>query len=76
MTDREFDVVLFGAGGFVGSLTAVHLAAVAGPQVRIALAGRSAGRLQQVRRQLGESAEHWALIEVDAADAVLSLIHI
>ena len=70
MTDREFDVVLFGAGGFVGSLTAVHLAAVAGPQVRIALAGRSAGRLQQVRRQLGESAEHWALIEVDAADAV------
>ena len=42
---REFDIVLFGATGFVGRLTARHLAAEADPTVRIALAGRSLPRL-------------------------------
>lgn len=69
MADREFDVVLFGATGFVGSLTAAHLAAAAGPGFRVALAGRSLGRLEAVRGQLGERARHWQLVEVDATDA-------
>ena len=46
---REFDLVLFGATGFVGRLTARHLAAEADPNVRIALAGRSLTRLQERR---------------------------
>jgi short subunit dehydrogenase-like uncharacterized protein len=41
-TPREFDIVLFGATGFVGKLTAEYLAR-AGSGARIALAGRSAG---------------------------------
>ena len=40
-TDREFDLVLVGATGFVGRLTAAHLAEHAPSTVRIALAGRS-----------------------------------
>ena len=39
---REFDIVLYGATGFVGKLTAQYLAK-AGGDARIALAGRSAG---------------------------------
>ncbi len=69
MADRELDLVLFGATGFVGSLTAAHLATVAGPQVRVALAGRSLTRLEAVRRQLGEAARDWELVEVNATDA-------
>ena len=39
--DREFDIVLFGATGFVGELTAAHLATHAPSGTRIALAGRN-----------------------------------
>ena len=68
MADREFDIVLFGASGFVGALAAAHLATVAGPEVRVGLAGRSTTRLVAVRDQLGDSARAWGLIPVDATD--------
>jgi short subunit dehydrogenase-like uncharacterized protein len=63
---REFDVVLYGATGFVGKLTAEYLARAAG-DARIALAGRSADRLLAVRETLGESAQSWPIITADAA---------
>ncbi len=68
-SDRDLDIVLFGATGFVGSLTAMHLAAHAGPGVRIALAGRSRSKLDEVREGLGPVARHWEIVEVDATDA-------
>lgn len=64
--DREFDIVLYGATGFVGKLTAEYLAA-AGGGARIALAGRSTDRLLAVRDSLGEAARSWPLIEADAS---------
>ncbi|NUP27176.1 MAG: enoyl-ACP reductase, partial [Nocardia sp.] len=46
MTDtREFDLVVFGATGFVGKLTAQYLLGAAPAGARIALAGRSADKL-------------------------------
>ncbi len=68
MMDREFDIVLFGATGFVGALAAAHLATVAGPEVHVALAGRSMARLETVRGQLAGTAGSWGLLEVDATD--------
>lgn len=68
MTQRELDVVLYGATGFVGALTASHLATHAGPDVRIALAGRSQTKLESLRAQLGDAAAGWELVAVDAAD--------
>ena len=65
---REFDIVLFGATGFVGRLTARHLAAEADPRVRIALAGRSLSRLRDVAADLGPAAQDWPLIVADATD--------
>jgi short subunit dehydrogenase-like uncharacterized protein len=65
---REFDIVLFGATGFVGRLTARHLAAEADRALRIALAGRSLTRLQEVARDLGGAASQWPLVVVDATD--------
>jgi short subunit dehydrogenase-like uncharacterized protein len=64
---REFDVVLFGASGFVGKLTAEYLARAA-DGVRIALAGRSREKLERVRAGLGEGASGWPLIVAECDD--------
>jgi short subunit dehydrogenase-like uncharacterized protein len=63
---REYDIVLYGATGFVGKLTAEYLAK-AGGKARIALAGRSTDRLRAIRDTLGESAQSWQLLTADAA---------
>jgi short subunit dehydrogenase-like uncharacterized protein len=64
-TPREFDIVLYGATGFVGKLTAEYLAR-AGGDARIALAGRSPDRLRAVRDTLAESARSWPVLTADA----------
>lgn len=63
---RELDIVLYGATGFVGKLTAQYLAK-AGGAARIGLAGRSAERLLAVRETLGDAAKEWPLITADAS---------
>jgi len=67
--DRELDVVVFGATGFVGRLVAGYLAGHA-PDVRIGLAGRSERRLADVRARLGAAAAAWPLLIADSADPV------
>jgi short subunit dehydrogenase-like uncharacterized protein len=64
-TPREFDIVLYGATGFVGKLTAEYLAK-SGGGARVALAGRSTDRLRAIRDGLGESARAWPLLTADA----------
>jgi short subunit dehydrogenase-like uncharacterized protein len=72
---REHDVVLFGASGFVGRLIAAHLAEAAPPGTRIALAGRSAARLTEVRAGLPGPARDWPVVEADSGDpAALSAL--
>lgn len=66
---RDLDIVLYGATGFVGKLTARYLVRVA-PGVRIALAGRSPERLRAVRDGLGERAGHWPLLVAELSDPV------
>jgi short subunit dehydrogenase-like uncharacterized protein len=69
MADREHDLVLFGATGFVGRLTAAHLATAAPAGTRIALAGRSRDRLEAVRAALPPAAADWPLVVADSSDA-------
>ncbi|ANI41187.1 saccharopine dehydrogenase family protein [Mycolicibacterium vaccae] len=61
---RDLDIVLYGATGAVGSLTARYLAGRA-PGVRVGLAGRSRERLEALRRSLGEPAGQWPLLVAD-----------
>lgn len=74
--DHEFDIVVFGASGFTGRLTAGHLIQnyvqdTPNP-LRIALAGRNRQKLFSIRDEL---AQHWpkaselAILEADAFDA-------
>ncbi|MFI9180943.1 saccharopine dehydrogenase family protein [Streptomyces goshikiensis] len=50
--ERAYDVVLFGATGFVGALTAEYLAEHAPTDCRWALAGRDLGKLERLRERL------------------------
>jgi short subunit dehydrogenase-like uncharacterized protein len=62
---RPFDVVLYGATGFVGRQTAAYFAQHAGG-LRWAVAGRSAPRLEQLAAALGLG--DIGIIEADGAD--------
>ncbi|HEX7739571.1 MAG TPA: saccharopine dehydrogenase NADP-binding domain-containing protein [Marmoricola sp.] len=64
--DRDFDIVLFGATGFTGGLTADYLAEHAPDGCRWALAGRNEAKLEDVRRRLAG---------IDPALADLPLLH-
>ncbi|MGX1026560.1 saccharopine dehydrogenase NADP-binding domain-containing protein [Streptomyces sp. SAI-097] len=50
--DRPYDIVLFGATGFVGELTARYLAAHAPDGLRWAIAGRGEEKLRRLRERL------------------------
>jgi short subunit dehydrogenase-like uncharacterized protein len=63
---RDFDLVLFGATGFTGGLTAEYLAAHAPADLRWALAGRNRAKLEATR-------DHLATLSPAAAD--LELLH-
>ncbi|MEU8708920.1 saccharopine dehydrogenase NADP-binding domain-containing protein [Streptomyces sp. NPDC048565] len=67
--ERPYDVVLFGATGFVGALTAEYLAAHAPDGCRWALAGRSRGRLEQLRERLAARDPRCAELPLLTADA-------
>ena len=64
----EFDLVLLGASGFVGRLTARYLAEHAPAGLRVALAGRSVDRLISVRSALPGAASIWPVLTVDTLD--------
>jgi short subunit dehydrogenase-like uncharacterized protein len=67
--ERDLDVVLYGATGFVGKLTARELAQHAPDGARIALAGRNESKLAQLRGELGPRAADWPLLVADSQDA-------
>ncbi|UFN46521.1 saccharopine dehydrogenase family protein [Nocardioides okcheonensis] len=68
--DRPFDVVVFGATGFTGGLTADYLAAHAPEGLRWAIAGRNADKLAAVRERLGVDVE--VLVADSTDDAALA----
>ena len=70
--ERTYDVVLFGATGFTGGLTAEYLARHAPAGLRWALAGRNPQRLAAVRDRLAAIDPSWAelpLLTADVTDA-------
>src|SRR5829696_5601738 len=66
--ERELDVVVFGATGFVGRLVASYLAENAPEDARIGLGGRSEDKLRKVQSELGGRAADWPLVVADSSD--------
>ena len=65
---RDLDIVLIGATGFVGRLTAAHLRDHAPGGLRIAIAGRSRAKLDELAAELGGAAAQWPRLLVDTLD--------
>jgi short subunit dehydrogenase-like uncharacterized protein len=55
MSGREFEVIVWGATGYTGRLVAAHLLATYGAagDLKWAMAGRSAGKLAEVKAEIG-----------------------
>ena len=72
---RKYDVVLYGASGFVGQQTVAYFAKLGklsgphGKPLRWALAGRSAQKLEAVRAACGIGAKRAGIVVADAQDA-------
>lgn len=73
MADREFDIIVYGATGFTGRLVAQYLAERYPNGLRWAMAGRSEGKLVEVRAALGLSKD-LPLVVADASSTE-SLAH-
>ena len=67
-TSRPYAVVLFGATGFTGALTAQYLARHLPAGTPWALAGRNRDKLKRVADGLSGDADAPALLEADSAD--------
>lgn len=66
---KTYDLVLFGATGFTGGLTAEYLAAHAPAGLRWALAGRNVDKLAAVRQRLAAINPAWAALPLLRADS-------
>ncbi|WP_241387722.1 saccharopine dehydrogenase family protein [Rhodococcus sp. CH91] len=62
---RDLDIVVYGATGFVGRLTAAYLAEHLPAGIAVGLAGRSRTKLEKLAADLGTD---WRLIEANADD--------
>ena len=70
-TERAYDIVLFGATGFVGVLTAEYLAAHAPKELRWAIAARDTAKLERLRERLAAidpACAQLPLLRADVAD--------
>ena len=72
MTDRQYDVVLFGASGFTGELVAEYLATNVS-DIRWAIAGRSASKLAAVRERIGQPDLPILVVDSDDAAALTAM---
>ena len=69
MSEREFDVIVFGASGYTGKLVAEYMGKVYGndESVRWAIAGRNKDKLSSVKKDLNLD-ERVSVIEVDSTN--------
>jgi short subunit dehydrogenase-like uncharacterized protein len=69
MSEREHDIVLFGATGFTGGLTAEYLARHADAGTKWAIAGRNRDKLEALRGRLGDAHTELPILHADVGDA-------
>ena len=69
MSDREFDVVIFGASGYTGKLVAEYMNDQYGDDqsIKYAIAGRNTEKLLEIKKDLNLN-EDITILEVDSTD--------
>ena len=76
LSDKPFDIVVFGASGYTGRLVAEYLAAeYAGSDLKWAMAGRSPDKLAAVRAEMDISdAVELLVVDVNDPDSVTQMV--
>ena len=71
MSDRRYDVIVWGSTGFTGALVAEYLLTTygVGDSLRWAIAGRDQSKLDNLKRDLGEQANGLDTLTADSFDA-------
>ena len=71
MSEREYDIIVYGATGFTGQLVAEYLLERygLGSDLRWAIAGRSESKLNALRGALGPAAAELPILVADSGDA-------
>ena len=69
MSEEKFEIIIFGATSFVGEILCQYMVAEygVGEDVSWAVAGRSVGKLDTLKKTLGPSAKNLDIIVADAA---------
>ena len=69
MSDREFDVVIFGASGYTGKLVAEYMQREYGTDksIKYAIAGRNTQKLLEIKKDLSLNVDI-TILEVDSTD--------
>ncbi|MEQ1755531.1 MAG: saccharopine dehydrogenase NADP-binding domain-containing protein [Micropepsaceae bacterium] len=68
-TNKPFDIILWGATGFVGALVAGYLVSNdENGKIQWALAGRNRDKLEALKKQLGKKASARAVLVADTSD--------
>jgi short subunit dehydrogenase-like uncharacterized protein len=68
VSDRDLDLVVYGATGFAGRLVAAHVARHSPPHLRVGLGGRSVPKLYETRAHLPGRGQTWGFVVADATD--------
>lgn len=63
--EKRYDVVLYGASGFTGKQTVKYFSEYADQKLKWAIAGRNKEKLEQVKKDLGDSFNHIDIIIAD-----------
>jgi short subunit dehydrogenase-like uncharacterized protein len=74
LTDREFELVLWGATGFTGALVARHLVDTYGDQLRWAIAGRNLAKLESLKEELGQPDLPLILSDSKDSDSLAAMV--
>ena len=76
MSEKRFDVVIFGATGFTGMLICAHMASLCsqGLVVRWAMAGRSHEKLAALRDQIGAGDTPLLIADTGDAESLATLV--
>ena len=67
MSNRDFEVIIYGASGFTGRLVAEYMGKTYGQSINWAMAGRNEAKLAEVRAEVG-APESTPLVIADADD--------
>ena len=73
MSERQFEIVLYGASGFTGQLVAEYLAQHH-PDLKWAIAGRNGGKLEALRNTLGQPALPILIADSDDGPALTAMV--